>query len=683
MNAKKIQVGRELKAVKSDGPDFLMYIEGYASTKDVDRVGDTIEPSAWAASMADYMKHPVLLVNHVWSDNPVGKVLEYRIDDVGLWIRAGIAPTMAGREVVTLIEMDIFTAFSVGFNIKKYEKSSDESEPFRIIEAELLEISVVSVPANMSALFEVAAGKGITLKHLITEGANNGRKQMDPDKVKEVVDPIVSPIREDVDNTKAKASELERQIGALTKITNEIKDAAKNGTKTESELREQVDRMATDTARAIEDLNKEVKRVEALKRPGVFANYGNPQNLTLKSLIHRGDAELKSTFGATSIYPALKELQRLNDACLWYDAMKEAESMSNNEDYHRLPRAERMKSSRLFRELNEFAKAMDIATSTEGSELVPTEYSGQLEDMVRLELKVAPLFRQIQMPQSPFKLPVHTADTEAKLIGETKTVISAFDSNEETPTSTNVTFTASKARSRIQVSREITEDAVIAILPYVQECASRGIAIAIDEAIINGDNGTTHFDTGYTVGATDFRRAWDGLRYHFQATLSAHGIDASTFNEAKLDHIRSEMGKYGVYPSNLVYLAGVKSYLKKLMGLDNLQTLDKYGPNAVVLTGEVLKYAGVPVIVSEYMMENLNDSGIYDATTTDKGEILIVNRNAWALGHYKPITVETVRDAINDVYTVVAFKRCDFEPMYTPTATTGVIVNSAYRVTYT
>lgn len=678
MKSEKQLIGGSFSRKASDNLEALMYIEGYASTNDVDRANDVIEPSAWIGSMANYMKFPVILLNHNWDTPPVGKVVDYKIDDKGLWVKVAIAPTIQGREVATLIEFGLLKAFSVGFNVKRYERSSDDDAPMIILEAELIEISVVNVPCNMSALFDEAKAKGITVKHLISKEGRNGNN-VDEDKVKAIVDPAIKEVKDDVG---AQVKDVEGKIGALTKITNELKDAAQNGTKSSGELRDMIDRMEKDTKAAIDDLTKEVAKAREKNRPP-SPFYGNPATVSLKSLIDKDNATLKAMYSQKpDVITAVKELQRLNDSILFTDALMAASSEKESGDYHRMPRTQRIKSLKQFKEITEFAKAMDIATSTEGSELIPTELSGQIEDMVRMDLTIAPLFRQIPMPQSPFKLPVHTGDTEATLLAEKTAVISAFDSTEQTPTSTAVTFTASKARSRIQVSAEITEDAAIAIMPYVFENASRGIACAVDEAIVNGDNGTTHFDTGYTVGSTDFRRAWDGLRYHFQTTLSAHGIDASTFNEAKLKHIRSEMGKYGVKPSQLAYLCGVKTYLKKILGLDNLQTLDKYGPNAVVLTGEALKVDGVPVVVSEYVMENLNASGIYDASTTDRSEVLVVNRNAWGLGHYRPISVDSEKDIINDVYQIVAFKRCSFMPLYTPTATTGVVVNSAYNVTF-
>ena len=71
--------------------------------------------------------------------------------------------------------------------------------------------------------------------------------------------------------------------------------------------------------------------------------------------------------------------------------------------------------------------------------------------------------------------------------------------------------------------------------------------------------------------------------------------------------IRKSMGKWGVNPADLAYIIGVSSYMV-LMSDSNLLTVDKFGPNATLLNGQIGSLYGVPVIVSEHVRENLNDA---------------------------------------------------------------------------
>lgn len=130
-------------------------IEGYANTSSKDRVGDVVLPKAFEKTLATYMNNPVLLSNHDWND-PCGVVLEAEITDKGLWIKARISDTR--EDVKTLIREGCLRTFSIGYN--EVDADYDESTKTKYIkELELLEISVVTVPANTEAMFTQAATK--------------------------------------------------------------------------------------------------------------------------------------------------------------------------------------------------------------------------------------------------------------------------------------------------------------------------------------------------------------------------------------------------------------------------------------------------------------------------------------------------------------------------------------------
>jgi HK97 family phage prohead protease len=136
-----------MKLIESDKE--RRQIEGYASTRDLDRTGEIVEPGAFADSLKDFMSNPVLTYMHDWSD-PIGRVTDARIDEVGLFIRAEISET-AGK-VWKLIEEGILRAFSIGYEVMQ-EKIIDGLN--HILKLRLYEVAVVSIPANRRALFSV------------------------------------------------------------------------------------------------------------------------------------------------------------------------------------------------------------------------------------------------------------------------------------------------------------------------------------------------------------------------------------------------------------------------------------------------------------------------------------------------------------------------------------------------
>ena len=137
-----------MKLVESDSAN--RQIEGYASTRDLDRTGEIIEPGAFADSLKDFMANPVLTYMHDWS-NPIGKVSDARIDDVGLFIRAEISET--AQKVWKLIEEGILRAFSIGYEVVEEKILAGVNH---ILKLRLYEVAVVSIPANRRALFSVS-----------------------------------------------------------------------------------------------------------------------------------------------------------------------------------------------------------------------------------------------------------------------------------------------------------------------------------------------------------------------------------------------------------------------------------------------------------------------------------------------------------------------------------------------
>jgi len=142
-----------LKDGMSAGSDNIdsIFIEGYASTCDIDRTGDVVSASAWKSGLTNYLKNPIILAFHD-HDDPVGRMVEHRVDSKGLWIKARIS---AAAEIFNLVKDNVLTAFSIGFKVMDAEYDS-ESEIFMIKEIELVEISIVSVPCNQNTLFSLA-----------------------------------------------------------------------------------------------------------------------------------------------------------------------------------------------------------------------------------------------------------------------------------------------------------------------------------------------------------------------------------------------------------------------------------------------------------------------------------------------------------------------------------------------
>lgn len=148
---KIFKLDSSIKSIKEDEDELK--ITGYASTNAMDRSCDRILPTAWTkGGLKNFKTNPILLFNHNY-DKPIGKVIAMGTDSKGLQIK-GVISKSAG-DVYNLVKEGVLSTFSVGFLIKdaEYDKQVDG---LVVKDAELLEVSVVSVPCNQDATFSVA-----------------------------------------------------------------------------------------------------------------------------------------------------------------------------------------------------------------------------------------------------------------------------------------------------------------------------------------------------------------------------------------------------------------------------------------------------------------------------------------------------------------------------------------------
>ena len=125
-------------------------IKGSASTNGLDRAGDIIESEAWMkGGLENYKGNPIILFNHDYN-KPIGRASGLEVTDKGLEITAKISK--AAGDVTQLVKDGVLGAFSVGFRCKDSEYMT-ETDGYKIKDAELFEVSVVSVPCNQGATF--------------------------------------------------------------------------------------------------------------------------------------------------------------------------------------------------------------------------------------------------------------------------------------------------------------------------------------------------------------------------------------------------------------------------------------------------------------------------------------------------------------------------------------------------
>lgn len=323
-------------------------------------------------------------------------------------------------------------------------------------------------------------------------------------------------------------------------------------------------------------------------------------------------------------------------------------------------------------ELSFVLKAFGISSGSQGFEWIPTIVSDSYIDEFNLERKVSGLFTEVKMPSNPYKWPVLSAGAIARRTGVATAI------NKQTfNTDKTIQFDAEKLASRYELPEELNEDSAPDVIKAIRQELMEGQEKALEIAILEGDKegDLHHFSQlpdvagGTTIAsilAETPETAFHGIRTRLVAAgLALTSVDSggNAVSETELSAARGKMGKFGVDPSQLVLISGPKVY-NQLIQLDDVRTIEQYGGQATVLTGELAKYEGMPVIVSEYLREDLGAAAVNTSTPANnvKGSILIVNRKRWFLGLRRAIQVKVENNKTEmDVLDLVAFSRRAFQ----------------------
>lgn len=141
------------------------------STPEVDRYGTIIVPSG--IDYSAYMNNPIVLAQHNSDSWPVGKCLGFYLNGENLEASIQIeCITEEGRTLNKLIDAGFVKAVSVGIiPIESEEQTIDGQKVTVYTKSELVEFSVVSVPANRSALIKR------TFKNIINDSIQKYKKE--------------------------------------------------------------------------------------------------------------------------------------------------------------------------------------------------------------------------------------------------------------------------------------------------------------------------------------------------------------------------------------------------------------------------------------------------------------------------------------------------------------------------
>jgi len=311
-------------------------------------------------------------------------------------------------------------------------------------------------------------------------------------------------------------------------------------------------------------------------------------------------------------------------------------------------------------------------TAALGGAWVPDIVLPVMERELQAERRVEALFNTYQMAGKEERLPFLS-------LGLTPYIRSVPTTDDPTiftrssMTAAQRSITAHSFAVSSQLDEDGTEDSVINAMETVRQEAVSAMVDGFEDAIINSDATASHQDLstagtrewnirsrwgGTTGGAADHRRTFTGLRARSTDVSSTTDQNAAqTFAgfmtaRAKLD------SPHGVAGS-LICIVSPEYLTAKMMEFTQVVTVEKYGPQAVVLTGQLASLGGIPVVMSEFVGADLAATGLYTGSGATTG-MLILNRDRFRVGSLKGATVELDKDITRGCINVVSTMRKTF-----------------------
>ena len=642
-------------------------IKGSASTNALDRAGDIIETEAWMkGGLENFKNNPIILFNHNY-DKPIGRAKDLQVTDGGLEISAKISK--AAGDVTQLIKDGVLGAFSVGFRCKDSEYMT-ETDGYKIKDAELFEVSVVSVPCNQGATF----------------GLSKSFDSMDD------YNEFKQSFYKANSNDSADAVEIEQPNGAQAQEMETNMSNEKQAPESKPEF--DLDSFAQEAAEkaVAEYAMKQAEQKAAEQKAAEEAEEKAAQEAEVQKAAEEAKQEEQKTIVQAGLSGAEKlmsdvESRVKDDYSNLENVVKslEAQLAEKSEEIMNIRESKRVFSDRQgqgdwkkafeqdivdakFAGLatgkgwdNDYAKSvMEKVNAHSGVGVSSADFeqvvSTNVERDIQNELVLAPLFREVPMTSANMIIPILPDSGYAEFASAQTASGSSPHGNlaERGDTygspfggidMTERTLSTKKLISQSYLGNETEEDAILPILPLIRESMVRSHARAIENSILAGDDADGAFGTS---GAS-----YEGLlhlaRNDSDFTQSTTAFASDTLTAAELLAMRKNMGKYGVNPSEVVYIVSQTSYYQLLEDAE-FQDANLVGDMATKLNGEIRQVFGSRVLLCDE----------FAAAATAKFAAIAVYPRNYVIPRLRGVTIESDYEVANQRRVLVASQRIGF-----------------------
>ena len=640
-------------------------IKGSASTNALDRAGDIIQPDAWTkGGLENYKGNPIILFNHDYN-KPIGRATDLSVTDSGLDISAKISK--AAGDITQLVKDGVLGAFSVGFRCKDSEYMT-ETDGYKIKDAELFEVSVVSVPCNQNATFGLAKSFDSMddyRKYQSEFLKANSNATADAVKIEQPSEEKSSSTETDMSEEKKSpevAFDLEsfaKDVAEKTATTIAMKQAEQKAAEQKAEA-EQAEKQAEVDAqeKAVQEAKQDEQKAVieaglsgAERLMNDVETRVNEKHEDLKTVVDELEKQLaEKSEEIMSIRESKRVFADRNGQGDWKKAFENdiidakfaglATGKGWNSDYAK--------------DVMEKANAMSgVGVSSDDFEQI---VSTNIERDIQNELVLAPLFREIPMTSANMIIPIlpdsgyaeftaNQAATGSSPHGNLAERGDTYGSPYGGVDLTERTLSTKKLISQSYLGNETEEDAIMPILPLIRESMVRSHARAIENAILAGDDA----DGAFGTGGASFEGLLHLARNDSDFTQSSTAFASDTVTAAELLSMRKNMGKYGVNPSEVVYIVSQRTYFELLEDAE-FQDANLVGDMATKLNGEIGQVFGSRVLLCDE----------FATPAVSKFAAIAVYPRNYVIPRLRGVTIESDYEVANQRRVLVASQRLGF-----------------------
>ena len=621
--------------------DGSVMIRGMASTTDFDRAGDSISAEAWTkGGLSNFEKNPIILFNHDY-DKPIGRATGLKAGPNGLELEAKISKA-APASVCQLVKDGVLGAFSVGFRVKDADYIK-ETDGLMIKDAELFEVSVVSVPCNQSATFSLA--KSFDSEDEYNEFKKTFTKRVDLAGQSLAKDEVnTSGIASDTPVSAEQSADLEikmdnQNIDLEAFAKKVADDTAMKIAMKQAEQKAAEEAQAKAAQEAEEAKALEAESIKSVVNSGVESGVEKLMS-DVETKLSEKDAKIDEVIAKFSkdLEEKQAEIEAMRNSKRTFDGRGQGDLSKWGKDFMHASLLGTFTGKGMD---TDFARGVmekaGIDYTTNAGD-IDQEVSRQIEKEVTLNLRTAGLFREIQVNGAATVLPIQP-DVEPAVF---QTGAAASGNLENRGASDNtfkpsqVILNAYRLISQTFMDNNVDEQVLVNLMPMLVDSVARAHARAVDNAIINGSGSITGLD-GFATANSD--------------TLSLGSSEALT--AAKLLAARKDMGKYGINPGDIAYIVSQARYYELIEDSGFQDVTDVGSDLATKITGQIGSVFGTPVVVSDS----------FPTEAAGAPAAFAVNLRNYVIPRLRGVQVETDYEVGNQRNVIVASQALGFEEL--------------------